>query len=166
MLVSVGIFAIFSVAIIGIYISALRASRQTIALSQAQQEAQLIVTALAKKIRFSSIDYQYYEDNGGMLANESRLALVDPDGTHYLFLVSNQNLYVVSATASVPIPSERIDIQNLNFVIVPTTNPFSVSAAPSEQPRVTMAMTIAANNVPNTPQIIIQQTIPQRIGGF
>lgn len=166
MLVSVSIFAIFSVSIIGIYVAALRASRQTIYLSQSQQEAQLIMSVLAKKIRFSQIDYQYYESHGGMQDYESRLALVDPDGTQYLFSAYNDNLYVVNAGQATAIPSGRINIESLDFVIKPHTDPFSLSAAPTEQPRVTMAMSISARNASNLPQIIIQQTVPQRISGF
>jgi prepilin-type N-terminal cleavage/methylation domain-containing protein len=161
MVVSVGIFSIVSVASLSIYISMLRVSQNTTALTRIQQESQLIMQVLSKKIRTSRVDYDYYGTVNP--SGETDLVLVDSLGDTYTFALSGKTLTVaVNAGDAKEIPADNVDIDDLVFFINPLTNPYSLDEPPSSQPYVTVVMEISSIKGKGSASLNIQQTIPQR----
>ncbi len=167
-LVSMSIFVIVSLASLSIYAATLKASQRTTALTRVQQEAQLIMSVLAKKIRTSRVDYSYYP--GGEVSNPAAaLALTDASNDNYVFSFDSGNsTLTVSANGgeAKAIPATYVQITDLKFYINPTTNPFiSLDEPPSSQPYVTLVMTVSSKKGAQTANLTLQQSVPQRSGG-
>ncbi|MCG2686517.1 hypothetical protein L6278_00070, partial [Candidatus Parcubacteria bacterium] len=60
------------------------------------------------------------------------------------------------------IPSANVNIDDLNFYINPTANPYSLDAPPSSQPYVTIVMTVSSSKGRQSASLTVQQTVPQR----
>jgi hypothetical protein len=171
-----------------IYAAILKASQRTTAFTRIQQEAQLIMEVLAKKIRTTRVDYQYYASNNNInlkegdtynnvfgedWANgEKELALIDSSNTDYLFATSTDALVISSKTAvetnygtPVAIPSQLVKIDSIKFFIQPLSYPFDINKPPVTQPRVTMIVTFRATKGAQTASFTVEQTVPQRSGG-
>ena len=166
-LVSMSIFAIFTLAILSIHSVVLNASQNTLAENRVQQESQFIMDVLAKKIRTSRVDYYYYDENGNIADNpQTELALTDLAGVDYIFsLVDGSLMISVDGDEPQPIPAENTQIESINFYIYPTTFPFSLDSPPETQPRVTVVMTASAEKGKGSSNITLQQTMPQLSGG-
>lgn len=176
MIVALGVFIILFTLTLGIYAYSLRAERRALQMSKLQREAQLIMELVAKKIRSSRIDYNYYSGYVDTVNGEDYLALLDSSNEATIFRASTVNGLEVCITdcgdfASPnddnfnPIPSAETDIENLVFFIEPESSPFSIDAPPSEFPRVTLAMDLVNNYGGERYLIHLQQTIPQRLAG-
>ena len=171
MVIALGIFIVLFSLTLGIYSYALKAEQRTIQASKLQKEAQLIMEILAKQIRRSKVDYVYY---GGSIApaGVSNLALLDNKGnqTVFRFNSGNNSLDVCTQDCEVAgiftaIPSQDVSVDSLTFFISPATNPFTLSAPPSEFPRVTVVMSLRNIRGAFLQDLLIQQTIPQRLAG-
>jgi prepilin-type N-terminal cleavage/methylation domain-containing protein len=190
-MVAMSIFIIVALASLTIYAAILRASQRTTAVTRIQQEAQLIMEVLAKKIRTSRVNYQYYSaihtdrpmgtqgNYNEVIGNpdigdpEPVLALTDSSNTDYLFSVHNNSLFIQSKgstdqywTTEKEIPSQLVGIESLNFLIKPLRYPFDINNPPETQPRVTFAITFTASKGTQTASFTVQQTVPQRSGGI
>ena len=174
MTVALGIFVILFTLTLGIYSYSIRAEQRTIKISKLQKEAQLIMEILVKQIRSSKVDYQYYIDNAiiNIDAGTNILALQDKNGnqTIFRFNAADETLEVCVVNCSAggiftAIPPQDVLIQDLTFFINPATNPFSLSAPPTEYPRVTTAMNLRNATGHATEDLLVQQTIPQRLAG-
>jgi len=166
-LVATGIFAILVLMVLGIYSSILVSSQQTISLTKIQQEAQLIMQVLAKKIRTSRVNYDYVGYTNPITNPETNLALVDLLNDEYVFSLSGGKLVVsVNGSADKQISSNSVNVDDLKFYFNPTTNPFvSLDNPPDSEPYVTIVLTISSSKGRQSNNLVIQQTIPQRSGG-
>ncbi|HOY56351.1 MAG TPA: prepilin-type N-terminal cleavage/methylation domain-containing protein [bacterium] len=166
-LVAMSIFVMVALVSLSIHSFILRASQKTIAYNRAQQDVQMIMESLAKKIRTSRVDYAAYA--GGVInsGGENNLHLIDlADNTHSFF-VENQELKVQYGSAPAQtIPSDLIKIINLKFYIQPLSYPFDINEPPVTQPRVTIVMQVEATKGGQKAGFTIQQTVPQRSGGL
>lgn len=178
-MVAMSIFIIVALASLTIYAAILRASQRTTAYTRIQQEAQLIMEVLAKKIRTSRLNYEYYATKNGIpfktgetynevvLANESELALTDLAGVDYLFSLADQALTIKQGTGEpVQILSSLVSIDSLAFFIEPKRFPFDINLPPETQPRVTLVVTFSSTKGTQTASFTVQQTVPQRSGGI
>ncbi|MDD5290336.1 MAG: prepilin-type N-terminal cleavage/methylation domain-containing protein [Patescibacteria group bacterium] len=184
-LVAMSIFIIVALASLTVYAAILKASQKTTAYTRIQQEAQLIMGVLAKKIRTSRVNYQYYADKYDIALKteniyndvinddgEKELALVDAAGTNYLFATSTDSLTVSSKASgeddygeAVAIPSQLVEIRDLIFIIQPLSYPFDINLPPVSQPRVTIVITFASSKGAQTASFTVEETVPQRSGG-
>lgn len=166
MLVATSIFVIVAMASLAIYQATLKAGRETVALTRIQQDAQLIMQVLAKKIRTSQVDYSYANYSPAIVNPVEELALIDQVGDGYVFKKNNGALSVsVNGGVFKDIAAANVVINNLQFFINPTTNPFiSLDTPPISYPYVTIAMTISSEQGLETAGMTVQETVPQRSG--
>lgn len=169
-LIATSVFVLVALASLSIYVATLKASQKTIALTRIQQESQLIMGVLAKKIRTSRVNYNYYV-GGPSASGEDELAVTDLAGDEYVFALDtdNNSLSVEVNDSGNPqdIPAENVSIDDVAFFINPTDDPFiTLDAPPSSQPYVTIVMTISSSKGKYSASLTIQQTVPQRSGGI
>ncbi len=167
-LVSTSIFVLVTLASLSIFSATLKASQETTALTRIQQETQFIMEVLAKKIRTSRVDYDYYKTNPiNNTTGDNDLVLVDLQTDKYVFSLDKVNKKItvdVNDTGAKPIPTTSVDIDDLKFYINPTSNPFRLDEPPPSQPYVTVVMTVSSKKGRQTASLTVQQTIPQRSG--
>jgi len=171
MLISITVFVMVTVIALGIYSSVIRANKKSVSLTKLHRDSQLIMSSIAKKIRQSQVDYTYYP-SGEVPSDNKELALVDVDGTEYVFSHnSSDNTIEVSIDggAAVDIPGGDVLVTDLKFYITPTTDPFTV--VPSQTPifpRVTMVLRLEPKDAEGmfSTYLVTQQTVPQRGGGY
>lgn len=174
MTVALGVFVILFTLTLGIYSYSLKAEQRSVQISKLQKEAQLIMEILAKEIRSSQIDYGYYPGSSVDTTNgEIDLALLDKSGnqTVFRFNAVDQALEVCTLDCNAlgiftAIPPQDVVIQDLIFYIAPETSPFSPNQPPTEFPKVTTVMTLRNTVGVISEDLLIQQTIPQRLGGL
>ena len=174
MILALGIFIILFTLTLGIYSYALRAEQKTTQLARLQKEAQLVMEVIAKKVRNSRIDYGWY--TGGLTSPEDSLALLDKSAERTVFKLKTDalgnNLAICSLGACASdddfaiIPDGNIVIASLNFYISPLVDPFTLDELPSEHPRITVVIDLEHTQGGITRNMLVQQTIPQRLGGF
>lgn len=166
MLIATSVFVVVSMASLAIYSATLKAGRQTMALTRVQQDTQLIMQVLAKKIRSSAVNYEYTNYAPAVVNPEDELALIDELGDQYVFKKSGTTLTVaINNGAEKIIPAENVVIDDLKFFINPTTNPFgSLSTPPISQPYVTISLTISSSKGQENASLTVQETVPQRSG--
>jgi prepilin-type N-terminal cleavage/methylation domain-containing protein len=163
MLISTSVFVLVALASLSIYSETLRASQETLSLTRIQQEAQLLMQVMAKKVRTSRVDYDYY--SGIDADGDNDLALVDTLGDEYIFKKDTNTLLVsVNGGDDVYIPADHVSIDSFKVYINPTTNPYSLDEPPASQPYVTIVMEISASKGRQENSLTVQQTIPQRSG--
>ena len=167
--ISLGIFIILFTLTLGIYGYSLRAEQRTIQISRLQKEAQLIMEIMAKKIRSSKINYDYYSNNIN-IDGETVLALLDKGNNQTIFRLRNNTLEVciddcASEQSFQAIPAQNIDVTSLTFYIDPASNPFSLDAPPSSFPKITVVINLQNTTGVITRNLLIQQTVPQRLAG-
>ncbi len=177
MTVSMGVFLILFTLTLSIYSSTLNSERRTVQLSKLQKEAQLIMEIMAKKIRTGKVDYDFYTPFSQVdsVNGESELALLDEYDNPTVFRYHNNSLEVCTVdcgTQTAPndsnyniIPASDVTVNSLNFFIVPATNPFTGSDQNPEFPKITVVINLENTSGKSTRNLIIQQTLPQRLPG-
>jgi len=175
--VAMGVFVILFTLTLGIYSSTLKTERRTVQMSKLQKEAQLIMEILAKKIRTNKINYDFYIDQDvDIIAGEDYLALLDNLNNETVFRLSlDKSIEVCSencGTEAVPnennfnaIPATDILIDRLTFYITPSDNPFINLTSYPVFPKTTIVIDLRNTTGESTRNLIIQQTIPQRLAG-
>ncbi|MBU4360305.1 prepilin-type N-terminal cleavage/methylation domain-containing protein [Patescibacteria group bacterium] len=165
-LVATSIFAIISLASLSIYTAILTSGQKTTALTRIQSETQFIMQVLAKKVRTSRVDYNYYETHPiNNTTGNNDLVLIDNVGDEFIFSLDEINSTIkvsVNDGAEKIIPSANVNIDDLKFYINPTNNPYSLDAPPSSQPYVTIVMTVSSSKGRQSASLTVQQTVPQR----
>lgn len=169
LLVSMGLFIVIMSVALTIYTATLRAQRLIIASNRVQRDTQIVFDVLTKSIRSSLVDYRPSGYYGGTIPLEtSALALIDRDLIPTVFQLNNNAVEVrqgLSASFQ-PMTSSSVVVQELSFYITPSTNPFSdLSNPPLIQPKITIVLTAAPLGRPDS-SITVQQTLPQRSGGY
>jgi len=166
LLVATSIFVIIALASLSIYSATLRASQKSLALTRIQQEAQLIMQVLAKKIRNSHVNYNYSGYTKPLFNPEEELALTDLVQDNYVFKKNGSKITVaVNGGADVNISADTVEINDLKFYINPTANPFvSLDEPPSSAPYVTIVLTLSSTKAGQSASLTIQETVPQRSG--
>ncbi len=171
MTIALGIFVVLFTATLGIYTYSLKAEQRTIQISKLQKEAQFIMEIIAKKVRSGKLDYAFYTASINP-AGESNLALLDSSGNATVFKFENQNIKVCTAACAssanfFAIPPSDVAVASLKFFIEPVTNPFvTINEPPAEFPKITVVIDLANTRYGHTRNLIVQQTIPQRLAGF
>ncbi len=166
LLVATSIFVIIALASLSIYSATLRASQKSLALTRVQQEAQLIMQVLAKKIRTSHVNYDYSGYTKPLVNPEDKLALTDLTGDTYVFKkIDNYVAVSVNGSADKNISAANVSITDLKFYINPITNPFiTLDEPPSSVPYVTIVLTLLSTKAQQSSTLTIQETLPQRSG--
>ena len=166
LLVATSIFVIIALASLSIYVATLRASQKSLALTRVQQEAQLIMQVLAKKIRTSHVNYDYSGYVKPIINPEDELALTDLAGDTYVFKKTGASAAVsVNGAADKNISADNVIVTDLKFFINPTANPFvTLDEPPNSTPYVTVILTLSSIKASQSATLTIQQTVPQRSG--
>jgi Tfp pilus assembly protein PilV len=172
-LVASGIFIIMVLAVLGIFSSVLKAQRNTLAQTRLERETQLIMETMVKSIRSARVDYAEYEaitgsSNPVVSSPTSTLILINNNDERILYQhnAASSTLDIVNSGIANPINSEIVAVTVLDFFIEPLANPFIIGSPPVTQPRVTVVISLSSTQTGETAQAIIQQTVPQRGGGF
>ena len=171
MTIALGIFVVLFTLTLGIYSYALKAEQRTIQISKLQREAQFIMEIIAKKIRSGKIDYPFYT-NSINAEGESELALLDSGGNQTIFKFENNNIKVCIVDCDdvdnfFSIPPTDVQIASLKFFITPLTSPFvGLNEPPEEFPKITVVIDLENTRAGSTRNLVVQQTIPQRLSGF
>jgi hypothetical protein len=140
----------------------------------------LVMEVIAKKIRSSKIDYNYYGGTVDSANGEDTLALLDNRGEPTIFRFradsTAQTIEVCTELCGsqsspnngnfVAIPARDVLITDLKFFITPATNPFSLDHAPDKYPSVTIVINLQNTIIGQTRNLVLEQTIPQRLGGL
>jgi len=174
--VAMGVFVILFTLTLGIYSTTLKTERRAIQMSKLHKEAQLIMEVLAKKIRTNKINYDFYiSDQVDITYGESYLALLDNINNETVFRLNNNSIEVCtvdcgtenfpSSTNFNAIPATDVLINSLTFFITPGTNPFTNPTSYPEFPKTTVVVNLENTIGSATRNLLIQQTIPQRLGG-
>ena len=164
-LIATSIFAIISLASLSIYTAILKSGQKTTALTRIQQETQFIMQVLAKKVRTANVNYDYADYLPAISNPIQELSLIDAIGDEFVFSLDEINSTIkvsVNSGEEKIIPSSSVSIDELNFYINPTANPYSLDAPPSSQPYITIVMTVSSSKGSQNASLKIQQTVPQR----
>ncbi|MFH1890918.1 MAG: hypothetical protein ABIJ91_05150 [Candidatus Kuenenbacteria bacterium] len=173
MVIAMGIFIILFISVLGIYSYSIQAEQRSTQLSKLQKEAQLIMEVLAKKIRTSKVYYDYY---GGSIPTDEdyveTLALIDKNNDITVFVLKDESIGICGQGACAldedfsTIPAQDITITSLKFFISPTADPFSLDNPPTAYPRITTVINFRHIQGKYQRDLLVQQTVPQRLGGF
>jgi len=167
LVVSAGLFMILMVISFGIFTFGLRGQQRALIQTRVDRESQLIMEALAKKIRSSQVDYDFYTDS--IVNPVDILALRDASNISYVFsLGTNPPSFELSIDQSpaISISSSLVNVTDVDFFIEPIINPFVPGQAPVTQPRVTVVFDISASKGAFQTSSKVEQTIPQRGGAY
>ena len=164
--VAATIFALVVTSILSTYLFVLRINTRTRAQRAVAQNARFITEFLSKEIRNGHIDYEKYL--GNVPTTTTSLWLLNQNNeTENIYLAdstSPQNVLAnssgcqsgiticdvmilkpgVSGTATT-LNSGSVKITNFEFIISPSTNPFTASKTVNEQPHVTAVIQLTAN---------------------
>jgi len=100
------------------------------------------------------------------------LALVDKNNNLTVFRLKNSTIGIciegdcLSDDDFSVIPASNITLSTLKFLITPSTSPFNIDNPPSQYPRITVIINLEHTQGKNTRNLLILQTIPQRLGCF
>jgi prepilin-type N-terminal cleavage/methylation domain-containing protein len=133
MIVASVIFAIVITVYMGVYLATIRANSKMIAMQKTQNEIRYIIESLAREIRLGAINYDYYEAYfHGAIENPTQiLALKDNLGNDLYFQVSDNTFQTsYDAITWANITTSNIQIDKMDFYIVPTLNPFTNELVP------------------------------------
>jgi len=173
MVIAIGIFVIFFILVLGIYSYSLRAEQSSTQLSKLQKEAQLIMEILTKKIRTSKVYYDYYGGDIPVIDDYvETLALIDKNNDITVFALKDSSIAVCSYGSCVNdedfsvIPAQSVTVSSLRFFISPTDNPFSMDAPPTAYPKITIVIDLRHTQGDDERNLLIQETVPQRLGGL
>jgi type II secretory pathway pseudopilin PulG len=168
--VATGIFVIMVMVTLGIFSSVLKAQQDTVAQTRLEREAQLIMETIVKSIRSSRVDYDEYSSiDGSVPQPTSTLILINSSDQRirYQLNPTNQTLDVENSGVTNPMTSDSVLVTDLDFFVLPADDPFiNWGEAPDTQPRVTIVLTLYSSQSKETAQATIQQTVPQRGGGY
>jgi prepilin-type N-terminal cleavage/methylation domain-containing protein len=171
MTLALGIFVVLFTLTLGVYSYAIKAEQRTIQVSKLQREAQFIMEIIAKKIRSGKIDYSFYA-NSINADGESELALLDSGGNQTVFKFGDNNIKVCIVDCDdtnnfFDIPPADVQVASLKFFITPLVSPFvGINEPPDEFPKVTVVIDLENTRAGSTRNLVVQQTIPQRLSGF
>lgn len=128
-LVVLGLFSLLGVVIINVYLMALSAQRQTSYRQKTLSNIRYIIETIARQVRTSEIDYNYYIDNDKypLAYPNSELALFNQAGKSFVYrfdetrgelqLETDSQIYLLNNTS-------EVKIEKLYFYISPVYNPF------------------------------------------
>jgi type II secretory pathway pseudopilin PulG len=156
MLVASAVFIVIVTTVTAIFVLGINLQRRATRGVTLQQEAQMVMSSMSKKIRKSLIDYDYSGYEGNLTEPEDELALRDPKIIYRL-----NNKILEQSTDEInwaAVTSAKVEVKRLNFYIYPLEDPFDPLNPQNIQPRVTIVMKLASDDQ----EIILQETIPQR----
>lgn len=184
MTVALSVFLILFTLTLGVYSNTLKAERNAVQISKLQKEAQLVMELIAKKIRTNKVNYDFYEYANGQVRpleadGETLLALMDETNTYptiFRFNSTDNSIEVCTANCGtddlhlstnnfVAIPAADVIINSLTFYINPDENPFNNPTSEPAYPKVTIVAELTHTYAGATKNLIIQQTVPQRLPG-
>lgn len=177
MTIALGIFVILFTLTLGIYSYAIKAQQKALQMSKLQREAQLFMEIMAKKVRSSRIDYDFYGGSVDPTNGETELALLDNSNNPTVFRITNEG-YLESCIENCgtqnymndesffSLPSSDVAVDEMMFYIEPSVNPFDIESPPSQFPQATIMINLKNSSFGNEYNLRIQQTIPQRLPGI
>ncbi len=182
LLVVLGIFSTVVTASTDIFMMASRAQRKVFALERAQADARFTMEAIAREVRTGTLDYDYYLNNGDLLAQPGPLtvlALRDEQNKPIRFFRSdsacaNQLSSPCIAVAigdgePAPLTPSGVSVLNLRFYVSPATDPNAFDPATGKfaadiQPHVTalLALQTTSTDVREQSIVYLQTTVESR----
>ncbi len=159
MLVASTIFVIIVISITSIFTLGIGSQRRIMEETNIQQESQMAMEILSKKIRKSLIDYNYYNNNKSAWPEaDNILSLKDPENILYKKEEKVLKQSTDNGLSWHPVTTPKVEIRRLDFYIYPKKDPFDPDDPQNFQPRVTIVLKVGAG----TKEMTLQQTIPQR----
>ena len=158
MVIAIGIFTIATLILLQIFLTATKTQQKSNAVLKAQAEARYALEVISRQIRSGYIDYSHYgislpdADSNGISDPQTELALIDLSNNSLVFSHSNVDCPAGSincvkmdfAGTIQDLTGKGLEVQNLDFYISPTSDPFVLDFNPAtgNQPKVTIVMTI------------------------
>ncbi len=182
LLVVLGIFSTVVTAATDIFMMANRSQRKVFALERAQADARFTMEAIAREVRTGTFDYDYYKNNGDLLAQPgplTDLALRDEQNKQVRFFRSDTACADQQSTPCIavsldggdpaPLTPAGVRILNLRYYVSPTEDPNAFDPATGKfasdvQPHVTvlLALQTTSSDVREQSIIYLQTTIESR----
>ena len=145
LIVAAGIFTTVTFIAVNLFVTASGVQKRIASTQRIQEDMRYVVEAIAQQVRLGSIDYAYYQDpnvdanyadavdlHPSAASRPSTLALLDQSGTNFvLFSLDVDKLKYcsrpdrTSACAWLDITPEQVSITRLEFMIMPSADPFA-----------------------------------------
>lgn len=137
MIVAVALFLIVITICIGIFVSSLRANRKFVRMQKVQNDIRYIIDIISKEIRLGTIDYDYYMYIDGIENPVLTLALLDSSNDSVYFRVNNGAVQMSFDDVDWSnLSTDNIQIESLDFYIIPSSDPFITNPDTITQPLV------------------------------
>jgi len=149
LLVSVGIIVFVIIISVGIYVYTLGSQQKNTSVVNLQQDAQYLMSMIAKDVRNNWLDYDYYNQ---ITTPEDELALVDnlvSPQNYYAYRYDSENNAVKRCQKSgarcqegdfATLTMTNVKVKKLDFYLEPNTNPFTYGINILTPPRVTIVI--------------------------
>lgn len=164
MIAAVGIFAITVGTISGLFISAVRAQRKSLATQELLDRTSYVIEYMGRTIRMAQKDIDgtciiaktNYENPGG---DVSKIKFINYEGVCQDFFLDNNQIkeYKTGYATSLPLTPPELKINSLKFYLS------GQSQNDVLQPRVTIFLEIESGRIPQSPpKIQVQTSVSQR----
>lgn len=160
-LVSITIISFILLAAAGIYTFSIGLQKKSQELASLEQEANYVLNLMSKDIRASMVDYSYPDYDPEIPFPTSVLALKNYFTNQEIvyFLDNKKIMKKIDENDAQPLTSNEIETENLQFYILPTTDPF-INSSGTTHPRITIVLELKSDSR----KFNFQQTIIQRYG--
>ena len=137
MLVAVTLFSIVITICLGIFISSLQANKTFIRMQKVQNDIRYLIDIISKEIRLGTIDYDYNGYAGNITNPVSILALRDSSNDSVYFRFNNKAVQMGFDDINwSDLTTTNIEIESMDFYIIPSSNPFTANPETVAQPMV------------------------------
>lgn len=155
-IVATFLFAISVTSIINVYLSTVKINRRTDVIRTASENARYILESMSKEIANGQIDYYNAVSpcSTSISSPSDTLAIINADNDHLCFYLgdsngiastSGTNLWLIKNNyAAVKVNSAGVYVNNLQFYVAPTYNPYT--AGSKIMPRVTITGQVKASS--------------------
>lgn len=175
LMASVGVLVVAILGAMGIYLNIIGTRQKTLGQLNIQGDGQYLMSLMVKDVRRARVDYSKYV--AGIDEPEDELYLLDSDDQQIVYRSESvsgrsflkrcyDSVFNCNDDANYKsITMANVSIEQLDFYITPTSNPFSAGSVEYIHPRVTILLKLKAITEPEKigeKQLILQQTVPQR----
>jgi prepilin-type N-terminal cleavage/methylation domain-containing protein len=144
-MVVMAIFLTMMLIVSDIFIGVTSKQKKTLTSQQAVTESSLKIEQIVQTVRTNMIDYSYYR--GNINGPVDTLALVDDEGERFLFSqsencgdLSSRCLTLIRDGQENIISPPRLNMDRIEFVIIPSSDPYVAGSGVDQQPIVTMLL--------------------------
>ncbi|MBU1118573.1 prepilin-type N-terminal cleavage/methylation domain-containing protein [Patescibacteria group bacterium] len=158
MLVTISIFSIVIVAIVGIFISVLTVQRKVAGQRKLQQNIRFAVEEMVRDIRSGKIDYTAQQKAAPPFTAATELHVITQDGNNVTYSLSGGQLLMDAEELT----GTDVQINTLKFYITPDSSPYLGGTADS-QSRVTIYVDSESTVLKQKSAMTFQTTVTSRI---